>query len=128
MSDAAAVVDEFVGGLAADVRPPGIRRRNAVLVTGPWLAGISSVAAVLRECVPDVEILEADGKLSKSKADELRQRAKVENEAREAGVEVVQPCHPAAVDRPRERRPRRHVLTTRARGARSCRQRFTSRR
>ncbi len=35
-----------------------------------------------------IEILEADGKLSKSKADELRQRAKVENEAREAGVEA----------------------------------------
>ncbi len=35
-----------------------------------------------------IEVLEADGKISKSKADELRQRAKVENEAREAGVEA----------------------------------------
>ncbi|MBI3247481.1 MAG: putative porin [Deltaproteobacteria bacterium] len=35
-----------------------------------------------------IEVLEADGKLSKSKAEELRQRAKVENEAREAGVEA----------------------------------------
>jgi hypothetical protein len=35
-----------------------------------------------------IEIMEADGKISKTKADELRQRAKVENEAREAGVEA----------------------------------------
>jgi hypothetical protein len=35
-----------------------------------------------------IEILEADGKLSREKADELRQRAKVENEAREAGLEA----------------------------------------
>jgi len=35
-----------------------------------------------------IEILETDGKISKAKADELRQRAKVENEAREAGVEA----------------------------------------
>ncbi|MGE0680678.1 MAG: putative porin [Candidatus Binatia bacterium] len=35
-----------------------------------------------------IEILEADGKISSTKADELRQRAKVENEAREAGVEA----------------------------------------
>ena len=35
-----------------------------------------------------IQILEADGKISPEKADELRQRAKVENEAREAGVEA----------------------------------------
>lgn len=35
-----------------------------------------------------IEILQADGKLSREKADELRQRARVENEAREAGVEA----------------------------------------
>src|SRR5215471_5423095 len=35
-----------------------------------------------------IEVLETDGKISKSKADELRQRAKVETEAREAGVEA----------------------------------------
>jgi hypothetical protein len=35
-----------------------------------------------------IEILQADGKISKDKADELRQRAKVENEARDAGVEA----------------------------------------
>ncbi len=58
--DPVSAVDEFVGGLVSDVRPPAIRRRDAVLVAGPWLAGISSVAAVLREQLPDVEILEAD--------------------------------------------------------------------
>ncbi len=35
-----------------------------------------------------IEVLEADGKISKNKADELRQRAKAENEARDAGVEA----------------------------------------
>jgi hypothetical protein len=35
-----------------------------------------------------IEIFEAEGKISKEKANELRQRAKVENEAREAGVEA----------------------------------------
>lgn len=53
-----------------------------VLGATPTYAQKRSVAEEL------IEILEADGKLSKSKADELRQRAKVENEAREAGVEA----------------------------------------
>jgi hypothetical protein len=48
----------------------------------PGAAQSKSVAEEL------IQILEADGKLSKSKADELRQRAKVENEARDAGVEA----------------------------------------
>jgi hypothetical protein len=58
--DPVAAVDAFVGGLVADVRPPAIRRRGAVLVTGPWLAGSSSVAAALRARLPDVEFVEAD--------------------------------------------------------------------
>ena len=52
------------------------------LGTSPAYAQRRSVAEEL------IEILEADGKISQDKADELRQRAKVENEAREAGVEA----------------------------------------
>ncbi|BBZ35871.1 hypothetical protein [Mycolicibacterium confluentis] len=53
-------VDELVGALAPEVPPPAIRRRDVVLVTGPWLAGSSSVVALLRERRPDVEFVESD--------------------------------------------------------------------
>ena len=58
--DQVAAVDEYVSGLVPDVRPPAIRRRNAVLVTGPWLAGSSSLVEVLRDRLPDVVFVEAD--------------------------------------------------------------------
>jgi hypothetical protein len=60
MTDPIAEVDELVGGLAPDVPPPAIRRRAVVLVTGPWLAGSTSVARLLRRRRPDVEFVEAD--------------------------------------------------------------------
>jgi hypothetical protein len=50
------LVDEFGSGVAA----PAIRRRHVVLVTGPWLAGSSSVTAALRHRLPDVEFVGAD--------------------------------------------------------------------
>ncbi len=51
--------------------------------------GVTPVYAQKKSVAEElIEVLEADGKISKSKADELRQRAKVENEAREAGVEA----------------------------------------
>src|SRR5882672_2092939 len=57
------------------------------LVLGEW--GVTPVYAQSKSVAEElIEILEADGKLTKSKADELRQRAKVENEAREAGVDA----------------------------------------
>src|SRR5258705_3759162 len=57
------------------------------LAVGEW--GVTPVCAQNKSVAEElIEILEADGKLTKSKADELRQRAKVENEAREAGVEA----------------------------------------
>ena len=52
--------DEFVAGLGVRVRPPAVRRRDAVLVTGAWLAGCTSVAAALRDRLPDTEFVEAD--------------------------------------------------------------------
>ncbi|MFA5708441.1 hypothetical protein [Mycolicibacterium sp.] len=53
-------VDEFVTALAPEVRAPGVRRRDVVLVTGPWLAGSTSVARLLADRRPDVEFVEAD--------------------------------------------------------------------
>jgi hypothetical protein len=45
--------DALVGTVAPRMRRPAVRRCDAVLVTGPWLAGVSGVAAVLRERLPD---------------------------------------------------------------------------
>ena len=38
-------VDAHLGALVPGLRPPAIRRRHAVLVTGPWLAGSSGLVA-----------------------------------------------------------------------------------
>ncbi len=58
------------------------------VMVGLWGAATPAYAQKKSVAEELIEILEADGKISKSKADELRQRAKVENEAREAGVEA----------------------------------------
>lgn len=42
-------IDGFVTELAPGLRPPAVRRRDVVLVVGPWLAGSSSVVAALRK-------------------------------------------------------------------------------
>lgn len=69
-------------------------RKTVVLVfcaAGMFLGSLwAEPAYAQRRSVAEelIEILEADGKISSSKADELRQRARVENEAREAGVEA----------------------------------------
>lgn len=47
--DAVAEVDACVAAVAPRLRPPTVRRRDVVAVTGPWLAGVSSVLAALRE-------------------------------------------------------------------------------
>lgn len=52
--------DDFVSGLEIPVRPPAVRRRPVVLVTGPWLAGSTSVAEALRVRLPDTEFVETD--------------------------------------------------------------------
>ncbi|MGH3562895.1 MAG: hypothetical protein ACRDTN_14155 [Mycobacterium sp.] len=38
---------------------PGVHRRDVVLVTGPWLAGVSGVVAALRDRLPDQHFVEA---------------------------------------------------------------------
>jgi hypothetical protein len=68
------------------------RKSLSLLCAGGMFAGVmgATPAFAQRKSVAEelIEILQADGKISQSKADELRQRAKVENEAREAGVEA----------------------------------------
>ena len=39
---------------------PGVENRDAVLVVGPWLAGATSLAAALRERMPEQSFVEAD--------------------------------------------------------------------
>jgi len=59
---------------------------GGILLGSLWTAPVHAQRKSVAEEL--IEILEADGKLSRDKADELRQRAKVETEAREAGVEA----------------------------------------
>ncbi|HET9874539.1 MAG TPA: hypothetical protein VFQ37_02090 [Mycobacterium sp.] len=49
----AARVDALVTAIAPRVPTPALQRRDVVLVTGPWLAGVSGVAAMLRDRIPD---------------------------------------------------------------------------
>lgn len=52
--------DALVLEIAPEVAHPGGRHVDTVLVTGPWLAGCSSLAAALRQSMPDVTIAERD--------------------------------------------------------------------
>ena len=38
------------------MRPPAVQRRDVVLVTGPWLAGTTSLIAALRERMPEHDL------------------------------------------------------------------------
>ncbi|WP_262490874.1 hypothetical protein [Mycobacterium simiae] len=57
--DPVARVDALVAAIGPPLDAPPIGRRDVVLVTGPWLAGVSSVAAALRERVPQHRFVEA---------------------------------------------------------------------
>ena len=54
----AAEVDQLVGATAPGVPAPDGRRGDAVLVTGPWLAGNTSLVAALRTRMPGVAVVE----------------------------------------------------------------------
>lgn len=45
-------VDALVGAISPRLTAPVVERRDAVLVTGPWLAGVSGVIAALRQRLP----------------------------------------------------------------------------
>lgn len=57
--DPVAAVDALVAGVAPELEAPAVHRREVVLVTGPWLAGVSAVAAALRERLPDQKFVES---------------------------------------------------------------------
>ncbi|MBX9983339.1 hypothetical protein KQR54_18585 [Mycobacterium gordonae] len=57
--DPVARVDALVASRGPKVGPPVIGRRDVVLVTGPWLAGVSSVAAALRQRIPQHTFVES---------------------------------------------------------------------
>ena len=57
--DPAAGVDALVATIGPRLDPPAIRRRDVVLVTGPWLAGVSAVATALRERLPQHKFVES---------------------------------------------------------------------
>lgn len=66
-SDPVAAADAVVADVDPGLSSPGVDGRDAVLVTGPWLAGTSSLISVLRERMPDRTFVEA-GDLSAAEA------------------------------------------------------------
>ena len=57
--DAVAEVDAMVVAIGPQLTSPGIERRDAVLVTGPWLAGVTGVVAALSERLPKQTFIES---------------------------------------------------------------------
>jgi hypothetical protein len=59
--DPVADVDALVAAIGPRLGAPVIKRRDVVLVTGSWLAGVSSVVAALRDRLPEHQFAEATG-------------------------------------------------------------------
>ena len=57
--DAVAEVDAMVAAIGPQLGSPGIERRDAVLVTGPWLAGVTGLVAALSERLPKQTFIES---------------------------------------------------------------------
>jgi hypothetical protein len=53
-----AAADAVVTAIDPALSSPGVQTRDVVLVTGPWLAGTTSLVAALRERLPDVTFVE----------------------------------------------------------------------
>ena len=60
MTDPVAAADAVVAAIDTGLSSPGVESRDAVLVTGPWLAGTTSVIGGLRERMPEHTFVEAD--------------------------------------------------------------------
>jgi hypothetical protein len=60
MSDPIAAADAMVAAIDPGLTSPGVESRDVVLVTGPWLAGTTSLLAALRDRMPDHVFVEAD--------------------------------------------------------------------
>jgi len=52
-------VDAMVAAIGPQLGAPGIERLDAVLVTGPWLAGVTGVVAALGKKMPDTAFVES---------------------------------------------------------------------
>jgi hypothetical protein len=57
--DPVAGVDALVAAIGPRLDPPPINLCDAVLVTGPWMAGVSGVVAALRERLPQHKFVES---------------------------------------------------------------------
>ncbi|MGO9383054.1 MAG: hypothetical protein ACLP4W_13410 [Mycobacterium sp.] len=57
--DPAAQVDALVATIGPRLDAPAINRRDVVLVTGPWMSGVSAVVAALRERLPQHKFVES---------------------------------------------------------------------
>jgi hypothetical protein len=57
--DPVARVDALVAAIGPRLESPAINRRDVVLVTGPWMAGVSGVVAALRERLPQHKFVES---------------------------------------------------------------------
>ena len=55
-----ASADALVTAIEPELTSPGVNSRDLVLVTGPWLAGTSSLIAALRGRMPEHTFVEAD--------------------------------------------------------------------
>lgn len=52
-------VDALVTAIAPELDAPAVHRRDVVLVTGPWMAGVSAVATALAERLPEHKFVES---------------------------------------------------------------------
>jgi hypothetical protein len=57
--DPADRVDALVAAIGPRLDSPAINRRDVVLVTGPWMAGVTGVVAALRERLPQHKFVES---------------------------------------------------------------------
>lgn len=57
--DPVAEADALVAAIGPRLAAPAVKRCDAVLVTGPWLAGVSAVVAALRERMPEYTFIES---------------------------------------------------------------------
>jgi ribose 1,5-bisphosphokinase PhnN len=60
MTDPVAAADAVVAAADPGLSSPGVESRDVVLVTGPWLAGATSVIDALRERLSEHTFVEAD--------------------------------------------------------------------
>jgi hypothetical protein len=60
MTDPVAAADAVVAAVDPGLSSPGVESRDVVLVTGPWLAGATSLIDALRERMPEQTFVEAE--------------------------------------------------------------------